>query len=369
MKNNILLFACIEKNIGDDLFIYTISNRYKNVVFRISAEAKYGTLKKLDNLLFDKDLEKWIKYSNYVSENIIKEFFRSILIKYYKRKVGYSEIAIYIVGNAFKNMRYHGKKDSRWLNERVDLVDRFYLLSTNFGPYTDKRWEKDCEDVFGRITDLCFRDKKSFDIFRSLPNVRCKPDAILSLGKRDHLNNNYIVVSMIDCKMSGRPEELCQASTNYEDKICEIVNHYTSLGKKVVLLNSNTLQDLPATKRVYSRIMNHNAVSIYNYEGMLEEVFDIFKNAEMVFATRLHTIILSWLYSVPVIPIIYDIKVKGLLDECCFDDFYINISDINSLSIDALQEIITNYKFELSEEIIKDANEQFELIDAELKGK
>ena len=47
---NIILLACIEKNIGDDLFVYVICKRYKNCNFIINNDAKYGDLIKLENL-------------------------------------------------------------------------------------------------------------------------------------------------------------------------------------------------------------------------------------------------------------------------------------------------------------------------------
>lgn len=81
MRKRIVLFACIEKNIGDDLFIYTIANRYRECRFIISSEANYGVLKDQDNLIFDDDLRKWIKYSNDISRNPIRKMKRIIGLK------------------------------------------------------------------------------------------------------------------------------------------------------------------------------------------------------------------------------------------------------------------------------------------------
>lgn len=366
MSKKVVLFACIEKNIGDDLFIYVIANRYKKCNFIISSEADYGSLKELPNLVFDDNLKEWIKYNNYTSRNPFKELIRICYLKKYTALIGHFDVATYIVGNAFKNKKYKGNKDSRWIKERVNLSDKFYLLSTNFGPYTDDRWVKDCEHVFQNITDICFRDYNSYNIFRSLPASRYKPDAILSIGRKKHLKCNYVVVSMIDCSFSERPDDIQKKRDAFENKIKTIVNHYLSIGKKVVLLNSNTVQDLPASQRVYDSVNDPDNLSIFNYLGNLESVFELYSNAEYVIATRLHTIILAWIYSIPVLPIVYDIKVKGLLNECGFRNYYIDISEIEKLNINKIDTVFAQYNYHLSDDIIEEANKQFVKLDEEL---
>ena len=48
------LFACIEKNIGDDLFVKIICDRYPDTDFVITSKAQYGSLKEISNLHFSK---------------------------------------------------------------------------------------------------------------------------------------------------------------------------------------------------------------------------------------------------------------------------------------------------------------------------
>lgn len=46
--------ACIEKNVGDDLFIRIVCERYPNVDFYISDKANYPELNNISNLHFEK---------------------------------------------------------------------------------------------------------------------------------------------------------------------------------------------------------------------------------------------------------------------------------------------------------------------------
>lgn len=50
----VLLMACIEKNVGDDLFIRIVCERYPNVDFYISDKANYPELNNISNLHFEK---------------------------------------------------------------------------------------------------------------------------------------------------------------------------------------------------------------------------------------------------------------------------------------------------------------------------
>ncbi len=364
----VILFACIEKNIGDDLFVYLVAKRYPEISFYITSDAKYGTLADLPNLIFDDQVSRWIRASNSISHNPIKELYRNIILNKIGKRIGRFDIAIYIVGNAFKNNDYQGRKDSRWFVDRLSLADSFYLLSTNFGPYKDDRWRNDFFSVFNLATDVCFRDRKSYDLFSVINNVRYCPDAVISLGKQRHLSNDYILVSVIDCSLPGRPENVRNLSYSYERKMIEIVDYYVKKGKRIVLLNANTIQDNAAAVRIFQQVNNKEMVDIFNYNGDLNTVFELFERAECTIATRLHTIILSWLYNIPVLPIVYDEKVAGILDSCRFNEKAIDIRRIDDLIVEEMSNVMCRYSFQLKEEVIMDSNRQFMKLDAALKN-
>lgn len=364
----LILFACIEKNIGDDIFIYLIASRYKQYEFVISDEARYGSLQYLSNLRFSKLLAKWIRLSNSCFRNPIKEIIRKIILFFLQKRIGKADAAIYIVGNAFKNEKYKGKIDSRWIKERISLAKNFYLLSTNFGPFSDSKWVDDMEQIFGMMNDVCFRDIASFEYFKHLPNIRHRPDAVLSLGYQAHKKNEFVIISVIDCFFKGRSSKIQSFGKSYENKIIDIVDELTKKGKKVILLNSNTKQDSPASQRIECSVKNRDNVQIYDYEGNIDSIIQLYSNAEFVIGTRLHTIVLAWLFNIPVIPLIYDIKVEEMLNVCHFSGASYNLSTINMLNVKQISSIIETFDFKLDEKIINDAQKQFEKLDMYLNS-
>ena len=358
-RKKMYLFACIEKNIGDDLFIYCVCKRYPFIDFIISDQANYMKINNISNLRYSKKLKNWIRFANSDPNSIIKSIIVRFLENIFKFKLKKLD-SIYIVGNAFKNMNYKGEKQLFWLKRRVNLSNKFFLLSTNYGPSNNDKWIDDCKNVFKTIDDVCLRDRKSFELFKDLPNVRYAPDAVISCVLPEYnKNDNYIVISIIDCLLNERSEKLKKTALDYEKKMSSIINSFTKNNYNIVLLNSNSLQDNPASQRILKMCNDMDKIKIINYNGNLKEVFNIFENAKAILATRLHTIILGWLYNIPTIPIVYDIKVKYLLESYEFNNANFDINDLKDLNYNKILNIINNYEFSLNSNLIVASNEQF----------
>lgn len=365
-RKEVVLFACIEKNLGDDLFIYTVCKRYPDVTFKISHAAKYGSIAKLDNVRFSRLLQFWIFFNVIEERNVFRKIVRRIMLFILQVFMGKHQTGVMIVGNAFKNYNYHGPEQIQWLAERQRLVTKFFLISTNFGPYNDARWVDDCAHIFQRLEDVCFRDQSSFSLFSNLPNVRIAPDAIFTFGNNiGDLRNKEkknIIISLIDCEYPGRASWLHKCTKPYENSMVNVINEAIVKGYTITLLNANTAQDYGASKRVRTACNDPNKIHICNYDGDLDAIFELYQHASFIIATRLHTIILALLYGVPVLPIVYDSKVKGVLDSCRFPGPAISIEESESISVD-FNSLLTKYKFELPTNVINRANDQFAELD------
>lgn len=335
--------------------------------FYITANAQYGDLTNIKNLIFDERITKWQRLSTIGEENKIKSIIASVILRLYEKKLPRFDYGVCIVGNAFKNSKYYGKTQSRWIKERVRWTKRFYLLSTNFGPYSDPRWINDNYVMFKKMKDVCFRDLESYHLFEKLENVRFAPDAIISIGKKENKSvEKHLIVSVIDCLFSVRPEYLNKSAANYERLIVNTVNEYTKMGYKVTILNSNTVQDLPASERILSSCINKECIEIFNYDGNITDVMALYENTSAVIGTRLHTIILAWLFDIPVVPIVYDIKVKNLLNSYKYSARFFEIEKLSGISAKDVIEALNKYSYQLPAKLILDANKQFERLDMEL---
>jgi colanic acid/amylovoran biosynthesis protein len=363
-----LLYACIENNIGDDLFIYTICKRYPDYYFYVSSEAKYGSLKDIENLRFSYIFNIWQKAANFGNRRGLKLFVSKILTSIFSVYLKKFSTSIYVVGNAFKCYNYQGKNQSEWFKQRVSLTKNFYLISTNFGPYSDFQWVIDFKEHFRKATNVCFRDEVSYNLFKDLENVSWAPDAVLSLGHRENTKNlskKKILISIIDCSYETRPNYIKKHQYEYEKKLIELSNYYLNKEYTVNILTSNNLQDYPAAKRIQNECFKQSgkAPGIIEYEGDYDQIFEEYRKSDYIIATRLHAIILAWIYNLPVIPIIYDIKVRTLLNAYMFENLSIELESINNVSVDDVDEALKNYNFKNLDNLYRDANNQFKELD------
>lgn len=366
----ILLFACVEKNIGDDLFIYVLCNRYKHCNFVISDRAKYGNLLKIPNLSFSKAV-RYLKgtcdYNSYIPR--LKKLVGKIVYKTLSLFYGHKNFIVYIVGNTFKNYSYKGKEQIQWLKNMVNLSSKFYLLSTNYGPCDDERWINDCSEAFKKVTDICFRDKESFNLFSNLSNVRFAPDAVLTLKTditKKQVNSKKIIISIINCR-ERYSEKVLEKADVYENKISEISDKYIESGFDVILLCSNTDQDYPAADRIRKKCKFGDKIRIFKYNGNYEDVFELYRESSCVISTRLHSMILAWIFKTPVFPISYDIKVSNLINSYNFNNDYCQLSNIEKLSYNKIIESFKNYDFTFLNNLQLEAEKQFSKLDTILE--
>ena len=78
--------------------------------------------------------------------------------------------------------------------------------------------------------------------------------------------------------------------------------------------------------------------------------------------------ILSWIYDIPVLPIVYDIKVKNLIETYNFNNFYIDIFKIKDFKVKELDSIFNNYQFDNCKKIKEESSQQFIKLDQNLIG-
>ena len=82
--------------------------------------------------------------------------------------------------------------------------------------------------------------------------------------------------------------------------------------------------------------------------------------------TRLHTIILGWLYGAFVVPIIYDIKVQELLKSYGYKGLSFDISDMKDCTGVNIEQHITSCQLDNLDSLINSSQEQFLRIDRHL---
>lgn len=329
MKRVLLRFFS-ENNLGDDLFVKIVTQRYKNQ-FKTFTTHQNEFLNSIENLKVIKKSQKYFLFQKLLARALKKRY------PWLQAELKRNDLFLYIGGSIFAET--DGVKP--W--EREVLFYRqcrvpFYILGSNVGPYKDKEFLVILKEIFNLAKDVCFRDEISYNLFKNTANVRMATDVAftLDISKYDKSNNRVAILSIID----GYKHFTNDISEQYEQKMAEMTNRLTSKGYRVVLMSFwKAAGDLDAVNRILSMTnpSQRKMIDTFSYEGDLETPLALIAKSEIVIGTRFHAVILGLLFKKKVLPIAYSDKTINVLNDMKFKGQVIDmrkISTFNTSSID-----------------------------------
>jgi colanic acid/amylovoran biosynthesis protein len=316
----VLLNFFNKNNLGDDLFIKIITERYENHFSVVLLEGN-KSLESIRNMTVYKN--KIFYYLSKVIEKLSGS--RNIWLKALSNE---HDLLVYIGGSIF----IEDNNISRWVKDSDfyrDLSIPYYILGSNFGPYKSPEFISLVSDILGKSKDACFRDKTSYELFKELKSTRYATDIVFSidLSKYEIKNDKTVIFSIINC------DELFdkKTTTKYEQEIINMTRKLVDDGYKVIYMSFCKYEgDKIAIKRITGKLEPDliNSVEIFSYDGNLEETLSEIARCEIVIATRFHAMILGLLFSKKVLPMAYSKKTTDVLNDI---EFKGNVVDINEI--------------------------------------
>ncbi|WP_270370117.1 polysaccharide pyruvyl transferase family protein [Aerococcus urinaeequi] len=353
----VLLDIYLEKNLGDDLFLASVLKRYPQHEFYTFTQMDYSDYEaEFSNL-------KIIKYNKYYNYLMVKTGQKNNLIKRFIKANKIDALAS-IGGSIF--IEHEGWETNYKLRKELwnyfsNLGKPVYIIGSNFGPYTDEAFLDAYRSLLATVTDVCFRDEASYNLFKDLKNIRIAPDAIFSYKlKHEQIEENSLGISVIDLK--NRPD-LAKYSDEYETKLVNIIYAALDAEKKIYLYSYCKAEgDEVAIERIKNTYFADNAQVIpYFYEQNLGAFMKKFSRMESMIATRFHSIVLSMVLDIPFFAINYSKKSDNLLNDL---DVPVQIKHIQKLSEVEENHIFDymNRKDDISK-IVENAEKQFAALD------
>lgn len=351
----IFLKMYLKENLGDDLFLKIILERYPSSRFLINAGKNYNNIVSSSNA----------KYYNTFFRRAMNFLGNKTKCKYLMtdyRMSKNTELKIILGGSMFiENIDEFEEK----IKKEYKLYNNpYYILGSNFGPYTSEEFYNSYKDVFNNAKDVCFREKYSYELFKNLENVRYNSDIVFSMNcnKYKRENNNSVIISIIN--LDNR-DKLKVYSEAYEKFIIELTNSFVEKGKDVIFMSFCKFEDDElAIDRIYSKLNPHvkKSVSKYFYEGNIDATLNIIAKSDTVVGTRFHATILGILFEKKVLPIIYSDKTLNVLNDMNFNGEIVKMSELDDkIDVDS----IVKYNGDLNK-LIESSNRQFEILDREL---
>lgn len=326
----VFLYAYDRRNLGDDLFVYTIVKRYPDIRFYMwSEKVNQTTFQSLRNLtVLDRD-------SMFVQ--LLKKIRPSFVSRYRAWLENRCQAVVYIGGSIF--MEYENwKQILNWWEYEAENRP-FYIMGANFGPYHSESFRNKLAEIFCSARDVCFRDQYSYKKFCKVPTVRYAPDILFSYPmEKSDVIHKQIFVSLIDCTMRGEGEQTLSAySDNYFSILRRLLNNYLEEGYCLMLASFCSVEgDDKAVKKMVGALSLPEGdcrIKCLFYDGTnIEDMLDGISSSKYVIATRFHATILALVSGRPVFPIVYSDKTINVLQDIGFQGNYADLRNLEPIS-------------------------------------
>lgn len=361
MQKKVMIYAYTNFNLGDDLFIKILCERYPKTQFILYAPFQYKySFNMYKNITVYSSSNFFVRLFNYSMRKMkVGTTLRTMLAEK-------CDAIVQIGGSIFmQEVNWRGIP-----NYKQNLKKKpYYVLGANFGPFQEQEFYEQHHKLFKKYTDICFRDKYSYELFKDLPNVRSGSDIVFQLdNKQTVMTKKHIVISVI--KPSFRRDLLIYDEVYYQ-KIKDITIHFVKMGYKVTLMSFCKKEgDQEAVEKIIQllpeKIMNN--VNQYYYMFDIEEALKIIASSTYVVATRFHAMILGWVAKKPVFPIAYSEKMNNVMKDIAYEGLHINLQEIHNLDLMEVFEGMKRNYVDISRQI-KDAENHFKKLDEYLLKK
>lgn len=361
----------LEHNLGDDLFLLALLDRYKDnadILFHVWADSSYRYLQSRYSNIHLHELPN-------VSGSLLqRQATRRKIMHQKMASVAYADAAVQIGGSIF--MEWHGGnvrkrlRDYRyWLNWKKWTTYLYvtpsasFVIGSNFGPWKTKNFKRVMHRLFGRYcTDVCFRDQYSAGLFSDLRNVRWAPDVLFGVTMPHTDKRRQVFVSVIDLNRKG--EGLVSKQTAYQAWLVKQIQLMAEQGYETVLCSfceyegdSQAVADLSEQLRS----LGIGARELY-YAGNDQEILSEIAASEYVIASRFHATILGLAAGCKVLPVLYSDKTRHVLEDLDYPmDTCVDLLDDSDVAF--THDVASSSVFPVTQTIYE-SNQQFEALDA-----
>lgn len=355
----------MQGNLGDDLMVRVLCERYPKIRFLIYADEAYK--ERYGDLPNVKVYSPTDRISQYMDRIVwkVKKTDRGM----WKLLVKLADVTVYIGGSIF----VQHFDDFRNVYGDLELAmrsNKAYVIGANFGPYTDEKfYESYYNEVFHQYEDVCFRDIYSKGLFPEHKNIRYAPDVVFNYQMPENVQEKkQVLFSVISLDEREGKFPLKQYAQVYYDTMAKLAEIFIKKGYVVKFVSFCKFQnDEDAVTKIVDKISEdcHDSVTKLLYDKNHKEVVQAFAESELVVGTRFHSIILGWLAGKKVLPVVYDHKIRKTLKDNQ-QEFYIEMSELESMTEEKLKDIadkLIAQEYFYSKNLVCESDKQFEALD------
>ncbi|MBT2658624.1 polysaccharide pyruvyl transferase family protein [Bacillus sp. ISL-18] len=339
--------AYFDNNLGDDLFLDILVNRYENSDF--------------DFLINDQSAAK--AFINHKRVNFKSR--KEVLLNIFKY-----DAYLFIGGSMFQEPE-NWKKQWKTFDTTIKIFKFFrkdtFVLGCNFGPIKTNEYKEKYVSTFKKLSHLTVRDQYSFE---SLDNkgieISVHPDIVLgkTLENRPERNSNLIGISIIDWPKNNNIE-------GYIHFNVDLIKRLHAKNKSVRLFafqDTQEISDLTVINKVIEKVDNIKNIDIVSYDGDIKGFLEKYDECYSMVTCRFHSFILSLLMNQRICPIIYSDKTLNTMKFLGINIRHFELDSIsNGKSLDEVENSLLNYELTYEKSLISElsckATQHFAVLD------
>ena len=363
MKKTMMIYAYTEFNLGDDLFIKVLCERYPDTRFMLIAPQLYKQVfKDLGNLKVYASDSVLLRGINYIFRKLKlhPNFVQKLL-------VDHGDGTVHIGGSIFMQ----GEQWEEYVSGAEALRNKsqpYYLMGANFGPYQDEAYYRQYREIFREYTDVSFREQYSYDLFKELDNVRLAPDIIFQLkysgGTAQAGAGKTLAISVI------RPSSKAITGFDnlYYEKMKDVAVYFIQQGYDVHFLSFCQHEgDQEAIVQILNLIPAEMQARTYAhlYKTDMDEILAVLAGASCIVASRFHAMILGWVFGKPVFPVAYSNKMINVMQDAYFGGQYTDFAHLAELTPEQVYASMAAGRLDVTLQA-NQAEKHFEQLDAYL---
>lgn len=367
---DIFVDCYLKHNLGDDLFLFTLLERYagrEDVRFHIWLDSSYQYLGQ--------------RYSN-ISVHVVPSVHGNLLHRMSQQRqvarlrvknLEMCDASVQIGGSIF--MEWHGgnlmkrlrdfrywRATEKWLKQLYSIPEASFVIGSNFGPWQTNHYKHVIEQLIGRYcTDVCFRDKYSANLFAGLSNVRSAPDVLLGTKMPQIEKSRKLFISVID--LQRKVKQIPCRKAEYEDWLIKQAQLMAQREYEIVLCSFCSYEGDSKIATDLSRRLRKTGVEtrVLEYDTNDREILAEIASSDYVIASRFHAMILALVSGCKVLPVLYSNKTRYVLEDLGYS--MDSCVDLLSDDSDVFDHDIVDCKIFPVNEAVKASERQFQALD------
>lgn len=354
---NVFLDSYLNNNLGDDLMIDMLCERYPQHHFFIANSNRLthfainrGNLHVIDPI-YPTENQIFLRIVNKVLS-----YFKIPKLQLLKFKRSHYDALLIMGGSIFKQIT-----PKSWINKVVDgkylvkQVKKCVVINCNFGPFQTAEFLEEHRILMQKYNYVTFRDFYSYELFKELPNVRYYPDMVFS---KNIINNSKGIIGISVISKDNR------GINGYSDMyVKNMASLVTELCKKhsVRLYSFCVNEGDTQTCEEIIQAANCSDVKIVEHVELYKTMNSISELSGFV-CTRFHSNVIALRMHIPFLPIIYERKTDDMLNDVGYTGYrwYIKNGETVDL-VKALDELKKPVLY--CNDYINNAQGHFEVLD------